>query len=75
MSEFEELLKALRHKDEYKGERKRPVEGWEAGQISPEMAKSLAAYMQAECVGLAAAAARASCRSPSRPISRRPPVP
>jgi len=58
MSEFEELLKALRHKDEYKGERKRPVEGWEAGQISPEMAKNLAAYMQAECVGLAAGAAK-----------------
>ena len=58
MNEFGELLKALRHKDEYKGERKRPVEGWEAGQISPEMAKNLAAYMQAECVGLAAGAAK-----------------
>ena len=58
MSEFEELLKALRHREEYKGERERPVEGWEAGEISPKVAKGIAAYMQAECVGLAAGAAQ-----------------
>lgn len=58
MSEHAELLKALRHKDEYKGERERPVEGWEAGQIPPELAKGIAAYMQSECVGLAAGAAK-----------------
>ncbi len=58
MNEFAELLKALRQKDEYKGNRPRPVEGWEAGQISPEMAKGLAGYMQSECVGLAAGAAK-----------------
>ncbi len=57
-NEHNELLKALRHKDEYKGERQRPVEGWEAGQIPPEMAKNIAAYMQSECVALAVGAAR-----------------
>ena len=34
-----------------------PVDAWEAGKISPEMAKSVAAYMQSECAGLAAGAA------------------
>jgi predicted O-methyltransferase YrrM len=58
MSEHQELLKALRHKDEYKGNSLRPVEGWEAGQIPPAVAKGIAAYMQSECVGLAAGAAK-----------------
>ena len=58
INEHGELLKALRHKDEYKGDRVRPVEGWEAGNISPEVAKGIAAYMQSECVGLAAGAAK-----------------
>ena len=59
MSEHGELMKALKHKDEYKGERERPVEGWEAGQIPPDLAKRLCAYMQSECVGLAAGEPRA----------------
>ena len=58
MSEHGELIKALKAKNEYKGTAARPVEGWEAGQIPPDLAKGIAAYMQSECVGLAAGAAK-----------------
>lgn len=59
-NEHQELLAALREPQEYKGESglKRPVEGWEAGDISAEFAKRIADYMQAECAGLAVGAAK-----------------
>jgi O-methyltransferase domain/Dimerisation domain len=60
-SSFEhgELVKHLRPKKEkhrwwYP---RNPVDAWETGKLSRKMAKEIAAYMQAECAGLAAGAA------------------
>ena len=59
-SEHEQLVKALSQKEDYKGQSglPRPVEGWEAGDIPADLAKRIAAYMQAECAALAVGAAQ-----------------
>jgi SAM-dependent methyltransferase len=60
--EHAELMKAMRPVKRKKKSRwwwpVDPVDAWEGGKLTREMAKGVAAYMQAECVGLAAGAAR-----------------
>lgn len=58
--EHAELMKALRpvKKKSRWWWPSNPVDAWEDGKITREMAKGIAAYMQAECAGLAAGAAQ-----------------
>ena len=58
--EHAELMKALRPVEEKRRWwwPRDPVEAWEDGKVTREMAKGVAAYMQSECAGLAAGAAR-----------------
>jgi len=58
--EHEQLIQALTTPEGHKGDTglARPVDGWEAGDIPPDLARSVASYMQAECAGLAVGAAR-----------------
>jgi len=58
--EHAELLKALRPVEEKRRWwwPRDPVEAWEDGKVTRAMAKEVAAYMQSECAGLAAGAAR-----------------
>ena len=58
--EHAELMKALRPVEEKRRWwwPRDPVEAWEDGKVTREMAKGVAAYMQSECAGLAVGAAR-----------------
>ena len=58
--EHAELMKALRPVEEKRRWwwPRDPVEAWEDGKVTREMAKGVAAYMQSECAGLAAGAVR-----------------
>jgi predicted O-methyltransferase YrrM len=58
--EHAELMKALRpvKKKQRWWWPKDPVDAWESGKITRDMAKGIAAYMQSECSGLAVGAAR-----------------
>jgi acetylserotonin N-methyltransferase len=59
-NEHTQLIQALKTVDGHKGNTglPRPVDGWEAGDIPPDLARTVAAYMQAECAGLAIGAAQ-----------------
>ena len=58
--EHDQLIQALKTPEGHKGDTglARPVDGWEAGDIAPDVARRVASYMQAECAGLAIGAAR-----------------
>jgi acetylserotonin N-methyltransferase len=68
--EHTELVKALRPEPEKHRWwwPKDPVDAWEGGKITREMARSIAAYMQSECAGLAAGAAQSGVYEGARAL-------